>query len=441
MTFKFPIALASSFCTLILMTGVADAGKGGGSQSSGSSSSARSTYSPPARLVETKKFEVKKVEVRKVERSEVKIAPKFEPKVERIVKKPVVEAQKAPTKVLVTKVDKASKVALNPQPLPPKESSKLVSKVALGAAAVGGAHLINTRLTNKSVLPTAPMTDRHKHITEASMHKFVVANAVQHNAQTLKPTDGIKHKAAVQQATQLIKDPTKGYKVAVYGDKSSKVGIPAQPGKPAGDNSTIVINGNNKTVYVPASTVGGPDNRTIIVNCNHCKIVVVGNTSQNGQPVVDNRNIVVNGSHDKVILQGDKANGGTGQAGGSVTDNRHVTVSGDKNKIAVQGDSVNGGGGANSTTGRGQDGGNGGKVTDNRQVDITATGDKNKVSMGGDSANGGNGGNGKAAGGNGGAGGDVVDKRQVNDQGDHNKVDTTRTDTANGGNGGSGQPL
>ena len=128
MTFKFSTALASSFCTLILMTGVADAGKGGGSQSSGSSSSssARSTYSPPSRSVETRKVEVK-------------ITPKFEPKVERVVKKQVdqrvttpVPVKTAPTKVQVAKVDKLSKVALNPQPLPPKESSKLVSKVALG---------------------------------------------------------------------------------------------------------------------------------------------------------------------------------------------------------------------------------------------------------------------------------------------------------------------
>ena len=431
MTFKFSTALASSFCTLILMTGVADAGKGGGSHSSSGSSSSFSSFS-------SRSTEARKPEPR-IEKREVKVAPKPEPKaerrmVDRVVKKPVVEAKTTPTKILVKQVDKTTKVALNPQPLPPKESSKLAGKVALGAVAAGGAHLLNTRLTNKSILPTAPLADRTKHISEASMHKFVAANAVQRNAQTIKPSDGAKHVEAVKQATTLIKDPSKGYKVAVYGDKTKPQG-----GKPAGDNSTIVINGNNKTVYVPASTVSGPDNRTIVVNCNNCKVVIVGDTSKNGQAVADNRNIVVNGNHDKIVLQGDKANGGTGQAGGSVTDSRHVTVTGDKNKIAVQGDSVNGGGGANSSTGRGQDGGDGGKVTDNRKIDITATGDKNKVSMGGDSANGGDGGNGKTTGGNGGSGGDVADKRQVNDQGGGNKVDTRRTDTANGGTGGSGE--
>ena len=433
MTHKLILTVGTGLFSLALLHGAAEAGKGGGSHSSPSSSASSS----------------RSTESRKIETRIVKTAPRIEPKferrmVERIVKKPVIEkkivtpvpAKTTSPKVLVKQVDKTAKVALNPQPLPPKSGPQLATKLAAGAVLAGGAHLINARHTNASILPKAPLADRRKHISEASMHKFVAANAVQRNAHTIKPADGVRHVAAVKQATALIKDPTKGYQVVTYGDKTKPQG-----GKPAGDNSTIVINGNNKTVYVPASSVSGPDNRTIVVNCNHCKVVIVGNTSQNGQAVVDNRNIVVNGSHDKIVLQGDKANGAAGQNGGSVTDSRHVTVTGDKNKIAVQGDSVNGGGGANSTTGRGQDGGNGGKVVDNRQIDITATGDKNKVSMGGDSANGGNGGNGKSAGGNGGTGGDVADKRQVNDQGDHNKVDTSRTDTANGGSGGSGEPL
>ncbi len=435
MTPKLILTLGTGLFSLALLHGAAEAGKGGTSHSSSGSSSSSS----------------RSAESRKIEARVVKTAPRIEPKVlpkierrmaERIVKKATDQRvtmpikTTAPSKVLVKQVDNAAKVALNPQPLPPKSGVTLASKVAVGAAMAGGAHLINTRLANASVLPKAPLADRHKHISEASMHKFVAANAVQRNTQTIKPTDGVKHVAAVKQATTLIKDASKGYQVATYGDKTKPPG-----GQPAGDNSTIVINGNNKTVYVPASSVSGPDNRTIIVNCNHCKVVIVGDTSKNGQPVVDNRNIVVNGSHDKIVLQGDKANGAAGQNGGSVTDSRHVTVTGDKNKIAVQGDGVDGGNGANSATGRGQDGGNGGKIVDNRQIDITATGDKNKVSMGGDSANGGNGGNGRTSGGNGGTGGDVIDKRQVNDQGDHNKVDTSRTDTANGGDGGSAQPL
>ena len=435
MTHKIILTVGTGLFSLALLHGAAEAGKGGGgSHSSSSSSSASSARSTESRKVETRV---------------VKTAPRIEPKVERrlverIVKKPVEEKKivtPAPIKtpvpmVLVKQTDKTAKVALNPQPLPPKSGPQLAAKLAAGAAVAGGAHLLNVRHANASILPKAPLADRNRHISEASMHKFVAANAVQRNTQTIKPTDGVKHAAAVKHATTLIKDASKGYQVATYGDKTKPKG-----GQPAGDNSTIVINGNNKTVYVPASSVSGPDNRTIIVNCNHCKVVIVGDTSKNGQPVVDNRNIVVNGSHDKIVLQGDKANGATGQNGGSVTDSRHVTVTGDKNKIAVQGDGGDGGNGANSATGRGQDGGNGGKVVDNRQIDIKATGEKNKVSMGGDSANGGNGGNGKTAGGNGGTGGDVADKRQVNDQGDHNKVDTSRTDTANGGNGGSGEPL
>ncbi len=437
MTPKIILTVGTGLFSLALLHGAAEAGKGGGSNSSSRPSSSVSSSSSPARISESRKSEPK------FEKREVKIAPKVERRiVERIVRKPVEQRvtipakPAAPAKIKVKLADKAAKVALNPQPLPPKAGIRLGSKVAVAGAVVGGAHLLNSRQANASILPKAPLADSHKRISEASMHKFIAANAVQRNAQTIKPSDGVKHAEAVKQATTLIKDPSKGYKVATYGDKTKPPG-----GTPAGDNSTIVINGNNKTVYVPASSVSGPDNRTIVVNCNNCKVVIVGDTSKNGQPVIDNRNIVVNGNHDKVVLQGDKANGAAGQNGGSVTDSRHVTVTGDKNKIAVQGDGVNGGNGANSPTGRGQDGSNGGKVVDNRQIDITATGDKNKVSMGGDSANGGKGGNGQTAGGNGGAGGDVTDKRQVNDQGDHNKVDTSRTDTANGGSGGSGQPL
>ena len=442
MTSKFAITVATSLCTLLLMAGVADAkGGSGNSGGSSSSSSSRSTYNPPARNTESKKSDTKSERHEpRVVKSEPKIlVRKHEPKVEQKTTKvepKAIDKTKIADKSKVTDQNSSriNKVALNPQPLPPK------GKIVAASATAGSGRFIMTHMMSTKNGPTAPRADRNNHVSSASMAKFVTENSMRHNVKTVTPSDGIaKHREAVQHATQLIKDPTKGYQVATYGDKSK----PGQPGKPAqGDNSTIVINGNNKTVYVPASNVSGPDRRTIVVNCNHCKVVIVGDTAKNGQAVVDQRNIIVNGSHDKVVLQGDKANGanGTGQAGGSVTDGRHVTVNGDKNNIKVAGDSVNGGSGANSGTGRGQDGGNGGKVTDTRTVDITQSGDKNKVTMGGDSANGGNGGNGKTAGGNGGTGGNVTDKRDVNDEGNKNKVDTSRTDTANGGNGGSGMP-
>jgi hypothetical protein len=430
MNSKFAIAVASSLCTLLLMTGVADA-KGGGNSGGASSQRSSSAASTPSRITEVKKTEPR------TERRDIKVTkiePKPEPKVERrMVERRIVKTEDKPSQ-------RVNKVALNPQPLPPKEKMHSNAKVLTAAVATAGAaHLAANKVMTHRGAPTAPLADRHHNVSSASMAKFVASNAVQRNVKTITPADGVaKHREAVTKATVLIKDPSKGYQVATYGDKTK----PGQPGKPApqGDNSTIVINENNKTVYVPASTVAGPDRRTIIVNCSNCKVVIVGDTSKNGAPVVDQRNIVVNGSHDKIVLQGDKANGGTGQAGGSVTDSRHVTVNGDKNNIKVQGDSVNGGNGANSGTGRGQDGGNGGKVTDNRTVDISQSGDKNRVSMGGDSANGGNGGNGTTSGGNGGTGGGVTDHRAVNDQGHKNKVDTSRDDSANGGNGGSGQP-
>ncbi|MEQ1615055.1 MAG: hypothetical protein ABL904_20080 [Hyphomicrobiaceae bacterium] len=460
MNSKFTIAVASSLCTLLLMTGVADAKGGGGNGGSSSSrSSASSSSSAPSRSFESKKPEPKvfRSETRAV-RSEPKIL-KYEPRIERKVIKvepkimkpetksehriAVAKVAKPEVKIAVNPLTPAAKVALSPQPLPPKLS--LGGKIGTTAALAGAGHLAMNKFATFRGAPTAPMADRHKNISSSSMAKFVASNSILHNTKSITPSNGVaKHREAVQHATKLIQDPSKGYKVATYGEKNSKVGIPApQGGKPVppkGDNSTIVINENNKTIYVPASNVSGPDRRTIIVNCNNCKVVIVGNTAKNGEAVVDQRNIVVNGSHDKIVLQGDKANGanGTGQAGGSVTDARHVTVNGDKNKIKVEGDSVNGGSGANSATGRGQDGGNGGKVVDTRTVDITQSGEKNKVTMGGDSANGGNAGNGTNAGGNGGKGGDVTDQRDVNDAGHKNKVDESRTDTANGGMGGSG---
>jgi hypothetical protein len=344
MTSKFAITVATSLCTLLLMAGVADAkgGNGNGGGNSGGSSS-RSTYSAPARSTESKKSDTKserheprvvksepKILVRKhepkVEQKTTKVEPRVIDKTKIADKTKVIDKTKIAdkTKVVDQNASRINKVALNPQPLPPK------GKIATASVAPGTGRFILTHMMSTKNGPTAPRADRNNHVSSASMAKFVTENSMRHNVKTVTPSDGIaKHRDAVQRATQLIKDPTKGYQVATYGDKTR----PGQPGKPAqGDNSTIVINGNNKTVYVPASNVSGPDRRTIVVNCNHCKVVIVGDTAKNGQAVVDQRNIIVNGSHDKIVLQGDKANGanGTAKAGGSVTDARHVTVNGDR---------------------------------------------------------------------------------------------------------------
>ena len=76
-----------------------------------------------------------------------------------------------------------------------KVAAPLAAKIAVATAAVGGAHLINTRLANASILPKAPLADSHQHISQASMHKFIAANAVQRNAQTITPADGARHAA------------------------------------------------------------------------------------------------------------------------------------------------------------------------------------------------------------------------------------------------------
>lgn len=175
--------------------------------------------------------------------------------------------------------------------------------------------------------PTAPLADRHKHVSSASMQKFVVTNQAAAQCQGVQPHQRQQYKEAISHAQKLIHDPAKGYKVAGYGEKGKQ---------PQGDNRTIVINENNKTAHAPASQMSGPDRRTIIVNCNNCKVVIVGDTAKNGQQVVDQRNIIVNGKNDKIVLQGDKASGanGTGQSGGTIKDERHVTVNGDKNVIS-----------------------------------------------------------------------------------------------------------
>jgi hypothetical protein len=314
-----------------------------------------------------------------------------------------------------------------------------------------------------------PLADAKGRLTKSSVEKYVADSRKLGRVETFSPTDGAKHQQALRYATNLIKDPSKGYKVLPYGDVKPK---PDQKG----DTGTIVIDGHDKTVYVPASAVSGPDKRTIVVNCDHCKVVIVGDTSKGGE---DDRKIIVNGSGDKVVVQGDSANGKAGQNGGQVVDNRQLVVEGNGDKIKMGGDTATGGAGANGSV-NGQKGGNGGTVVDDRKVVIDGNHDKvaigkddvsggnggyggtrggdggnagtvkddrtvdvngghDKVTIGGSSADGGRGGNGGQAGGNGGNGGNITDHRQVNDNGKSTKVSRGGNST-NGGDGGNGGP-
>ncbi len=247
------------------------------------------------------------------------------------------------------------------------------------------------------------------------------------------------------------------------------------PEGPAGNSRTIVIgqNENGKTVYVPASRLSGPDKRTIDVNCNDCKVVIVGDRAKGGGSVEDDRRIVVNGNGDKVIAQGDRANGGAGRDGGAVTDNRLITVNGNKDAVRSRGDSVDGrdsligrsggdggviddnrrvvvngnrdkvGFGTNRADGgnggfgllSGRNGGEGGTVNDNSRVVVN--GNKDKIGLGTNSVDGGDGGDGFRRSGNGGEGGDITDHRRVKDNGSNTRV-RPGADRANGGNGGNG---
>ena len=165
MTNKFAIAVASSLCTLLLMTGVADA-KGGGS--SGGHSSSSSSSSTSLRSSESKKPEPKaeRNEARSYKSEPKVLVRKHEPSVERKVIKAEPKIVKPEVKVAVKPVDqmtsRVNKVALNPQPLPPKMS--VGAKVATTAALAGAGHIaLNSFSTHKGA-PTAPMADRHQHI-------------------------------------------------------------------------------------------------------------------------------------------------------------------------------------------------------------------------------------------------------------------------------------
>jgi hypothetical protein len=431
-------SLGSSLIALTLFAGVADAGRGGPSMSSGSMSSAprvsasssserkvepraEKRVAAPAQKVATAPRS-EKVDVKSKPEPKVKIESKSDPRVTTKTEnlKPTTRVQH----VAATKAPVIAKSAVS-KPIVASQSKLVNGKTiaALGAAAATVA--VATSHRDQHVV-NAPVADKQHHVSQSSMDHFVAKNVVQHNATSITKADGpVKYQAAVDRATTLIKDPAKGYQVAKYGDDKKP------NGSPQGDHGTIVINENNKTVYVPASTVSGPDRRTIVVNCNNCKVVVVGETGKN---VVDERKIVVNGSGDKVVLQSDKSSGGAGQNGGTVTDNRQVVVNGNGDKIKLQGDNANGGDGRRGDT-TGKNGGSGGYVDDNRQV--TVNGNGAKVDLGKDTANGGNGGRGGEQGGNGGNGGRVDDDRTVVTHGNGTQVANAGAD-ASGGRGGNG---
>jgi len=397
--------LGSSLLALVLFCGAAEAGKAGGG-----GSFQRSSGPAPQRTVVPKAVKAEP-KVTKTANTGPKVI-KPEPKLARI--EPVRAAPKSQTTPAAAPV-----------------SGKVIAKSTAGGAAA----LTAAKLAQHPAAPLAPAVDKNNHVSRASMDRFVAAQVVSRNAQTFTKADGAKYDAAMRNAKTLITDPSKGYKVEAYGDAKKAVDTtrPDHSTRPnaKGDTGTIVINENNRTVYVPASKVDGPDRRTIVVNCNDCKVVVVGDTGKN---VVDQRKIINNGNDNKIVLGSDRANGNAGQNGGSVTDSRQVIVNGNGDKVRLGGDAANGGAGQSGSA-TGQSGGNGGSITDNRSVIVK--GNDGRVRVGDDTANGGAGGNGGTRGGNGGQGGTVTDNRQVDVSGNRNTVTSGGAD-ANGGRGGNG---
>src|SRR6266446_6571937 len=309
--------------------------------------------------------------------------------------------------------------------------------------------------------------NRNGEIEQSAMNRYVALNNAAGNTVTMTPAIGRdKFESLLGKLNSGIR--TGEYRLAPLtgGDL---------PAGPAGNSRTIVIgqNENGKSVYVPASQLSGPDKRTIDVNCNDCKVVVVGDRARGGGSVEDDRRIVVNGNSDKVITQGDRANGGAGRDGGTVTDNRQITVNGNKDAVRSRGDSADG---RNSLIGRkggdggdiddnrrvvvngnkdkvgfgtnradggdggfglvgGRDGGKGGTIDDNSRVVVN--GNKDKIGLGTDRVDGGDGGDGIGRGGNGGKGGDLTDHRRVKDNGSDTRV-RPGADRADGGKGGNG---
>jgi hypothetical protein len=257
-------------------------------------------------------------------------------------------------------------------------------------------------------------------IEQSAMDRYVALNNAAGNTVTVTPAMGR------EKFGSLLGKLNSGIRTGEYRVVPLTAGH--DPAAAAGNSRTIVVgqDDNGRTVYVPASQLSGPDKRTIDVNCNDCKVVVVGDTAKGGR-VQDDRRIVVSGRGDDVVDQGDRANGGASRNGGTVTDDQRITVNGSRDNVTSGGDSANGGNGR-----RGRNGGSGGTIDDNR--DVVVNGSRDKVTFGINSADGGNGGRG---GGNGGNGGAITDHRRVDDNGTNNRVKAGR-DRANGGNGGNG---
>jgi hypothetical protein len=258
-------------------------------------------------------------------------------------------------------------------------------------------------------------------IEQSAMSRYVALNSAVGNAVTVTPA------VERDKFESLLGKLNSGIRTGDYRIVPLTAGN--RPEGPAGDPRTIVIgqNENGKTVFVPASQLSGPDKRTIDLNCNDCKVVIVGDRTKGGGSVEDDRRIVVNGNDDKVVARGDRADGAAGRDGGTVTDNRRITINGNKDAVRSRGDSADGGDGLFR-----RNGGGGGDIHDNRRVVVN--GNKDRVGSGTDSADGGNGGRGGGDGGNGGA---ITDHRRVDDNGSNIRV-KPGSDRANGGNGGDG---
>jgi hypothetical protein len=307
-----------------------------------------------------------------------------------------------------------------------------------------------------------PRPNHNGAIEQSAMDRYLALNNALGNATTVTPAIGRERfKSMLGKLNSAIHSGE--YRLARLTGGN-------RPKEPAGNSRTIVIgqNENGRTVYVPASQLSGPDKRTIDVNCNDCRVVVVGDRTRGGGSVEDDRRIAVNGSGDKVIAGGDRANGDFGKDGGTVMDNRQIMVNGNKDAVRSGGDSANGGKGLFSN------GGGGGVVDDNRRVvvngnkdragfgndgtnggdgglfgrngghggdinndsRVVVNGNKDKVGLGTDDADGGDGSDGLRRGGNGGPGGDITDHRRVKDNGSNTRV-RPGADEVNGGNGGS----
>src|SRR5215813_1328584 len=267
--------------------------------------------------------------------------------------------------------------------------------------------------------------NRNGEIEQSAMDRYLALNNAVGNATVVTPAIGRERfESMLSKLNSRIR--TGEYRLAPLTGGNLPAGL-------AGNSRTIVIgqNENGKTVYVPASQLSGPDKRTIDVNCNECKVVVVGDRAKGGGSVEDDRRIVVNGNGDKVIARGDRANGAAGQDGGTVRDNRLITVNGNKDAVKSGGDSANGGDGLPRRNSL--DGGDGGTVNNNGRVVVN--GNKDKVGLGTNRVNGGDGDDGFGRGGNGGNGGDITDHRRVKDNGSNTSV-RPGEDKANGGNGG-----